>query len=272
MRHAVTAGVGVVIFVLGLLVGSLCTGKSSVPAETPAAERTAVQPEEPRRPATTTPAASEKAQPQPEGFSLVPAKYDYGKMLEGEARTTSLRLERPEGAVRLGRLYSPCPCIRVSAGKLAVEAGEDIPVQVHLHSLTLEGKKSFPVYVELLEPKQGVLRADVDADVARVPAKMLVRPQTLHLGAGRGAKTATVRLFNLTKRPIRLESVACSIEGVEVSVPEGLYMEPGAASTVRASVPESGLPAGPVRGVVTVETNCPEHAVMEIPVDGTAMR
>ena len=207
------------------------------------------------------------------GIKLVPAKHDYGKVMEGEARTHVFKVKcPPDATLALGRLYSPCPCIRVTVPKRQLAAGEDAEVEVTLHSLTLEGKKSFPFCVDLLQPEKKVLRVDVSIEVERVPAKVLVKPGTLHLGSVRGAKATEVRLYNLMKRPLRLGEVTCSLEGAEVSMPEGKWVEPGRYATIRLEVPETGLPPGPIQGAVTVETNCPEHALVSIPVDGTALR
>ena len=150
--------------------------------------------------------------------------------------------------------------------------GEAADVEVAIHSLTLEGKKSFPFYVELLAPEERVLRGNVSIEVERVPAKLLARPDAFHLGTVRGAKSVEVRILNLTRQPVSLGEVACSIHGANVSLPEGSRMEPGLSVPVRLEVPEAGLPAGPVRGSVTVETGLSEHARLSIPVDGTALR
>ena len=87
----------------------------------------------------------------------------------------------------------------------------------------------------------------------------------------RRAKATSVRLYNLMKRPLRLGKVTCSLEGAKVSVPDGNWVEPGRYATIRLEVPEAGLPPGPIQGTVTVETNCPEHALTAVPVDGTAL-
>ncbi len=81
-----------------------------------------------------------------------------------------------------------------------------------------------------------------------------------------------MRLFNLTKRPLSLGKMTCSLADVAVSLPKGSRVEPGRDAIIRLEVPEAGLPSGPIQGTVTVETNCPEHALVSIPVDGTALR
>jgi len=169
------------------------------------------------QPAAEAPKPEAKAEnipPAPAGFSLAPAKHDFGKLFEGEARSVELTLERPGNkAFRMGRLYSPCPCIRAEVASLVVEAGKPAKVTVRVHTLTLEGKKSFPVYVELLEPDKGVLRADVSVDVDRVPARLMLMPEAFHLGSVTADKAATVKLTNLTKAPLHVEDISSNIPG-----------------------------------------------------------
>ena len=82
----------------------------------------------------------------------------------------------------------------------------------------------------------------------------------------------SVELHNLTKRPVTVGEVTCTVAGVEVSMPAGRHIAPGGSIRIDMRTPESGLPSGPIRGEVRVETNVPEHAVIAIPVDGTALR
>ncbi|MHC5056436.1 MAG: hypothetical protein ACYTKD_17200 [Planctomycetota bacterium] len=223
----------------------------------------------PALPSEPEPAA--KADPQ-DGFGLAPAKKHYGKVLEGQARTHAFKIDRPDNAaLKIGRTYSPCPCVYVTAKKRTFAKGAEADVEILIHSLTLNGKQSFPAYVELLEPEKKVLRADVTIEVERVPAKLMLKPGAFHLGAVRSAKSAAVEIHNLTKRPVTVSDVACSIAGVEVSMPNGKRIAPGGLINVAIKTPESGLPRGPIRGEVRVETNVPEHAVVAIGVDGTAL-
>ncbi|MHC5056520.1 MAG: hypothetical protein ACYTKD_17625 [Planctomycetota bacterium] len=206
-----------------------------------------------------------------DGFGLAPAKHHYGKVLEGETRTHVFNVRRPmHKPLRLGRLYSPCPCIFVRADGLSFPAGKEAEVRVVIHSLTLTGNKSFPFYVEVKEPEPRTLRGDVSIDVERVPAKLLVKPDALHLGTVRGEKSVSAELYNLTNRPLVLEPPSCSVEGIKASIPEGTRIEAGKRATVRIETPKEGLPPGAIGGVVTIKTNSHEHSVVTIPVDGTA--
>jgi hypothetical protein len=215
------------------------------------------------------------AAPQ-DGFGIAPAKKHYGKVLEGQALTHVFKIKRPDNAaLKIGRTYSPCPCVYVTAKKRTFAEGEEADVEILIHSLTLNGEQSFPAYVELLEPEKKILRADVTIEVERVPAKLMLKPDAIHLGSVKragGGKSASVELHNLTKRPVTIGDVTCSIAGVEVSMPDGKRITPGGLIRIAIKTPEAGLPRGPIRSEVRVETNVPEHAAIAIPIDGTALK
>ena len=209
--------------------------------------------------------------PPPAGVSFAPPTYDYGRLLEGEARNCTLKIIRPAGtALKLGRIYCACPCIVATTEKRDFAATEDAVVKVALHSLTLEGRKLFPLYLEVIEPAKGILPTNLTLDATRVPAKIAIVPDTLHFGSARAGKTTSVKLLNLTKRPLTLRSPHCSIAGVEVSVKD-LFVGPGLEATVAVTIPQAGVRAGPVQGTISLETDCREHARVEIPIDGTAL-
>jgi len=267
------------VFIVGVVVGVIAI-PSSAPDTVPAEKAATASKEATAEPAEASPeaeaeaAAEQTAEAGPQdGFGLAPAKKHYGRALEGQARRHTFKIERPDDApLRIGRTYSPCPCVYVTAKKPSFGKGADADVEILIHSLTLEGEKSFPAYVELLEPEKKVLRADVTIEVERVPAKLMLKPDAFHLGAVRGAKSASVELHNLTKRPVTLGETLCTVDGIEVTLPDGKRIAPGGSIQIDIRTLASGLPAGAVRGEVRVKTNIPEHAVIAIPVDGTAMK
>ena len=210
-----------------------------------------------------------KEEPAPKGFSISPARHDFGSLREGEMRSTVFKISRPGNKpFRMGRLYSPCPCVAVKASPRAVKEGAEAPVTVEIHSLTLEGDKSFPVYVEILSPEKGVLRADVTAQVNRVPSRVLLQPESFHMGAVTADKNATVKLTNLTGLPHKILAASTEINGASVSVKGGGSVGPGREVEIVLSVRRADLKAGPLSGSVRLSTDDPLHAVIDIPVDG----
>lgn len=207
----------------------------------------------------------------PPGTSFSPATYDYGKLLEGEARNGTMKIIRPAGtALKLGRIYCACPCIAATPEKREYAATEAAAVSVALHSLTLEGQKSFPLYLEVLEPDKGILVGTLTVEATRVPAKIAVVPEALHFGSVRGGKSTSVKLLNLTKRPLILKAPTCSIEGVTIAVSD-LFVGPGLSATVSATIPDAGLKAGPIQGTVTLASDFTDHTAITIRIDGTAL-
>jgi len=204
------------------------------------------------------------------GYSLQPASYDFGKLLEGEHGTKTLLLQRPAGAaIRLGRLYSPCPCIFVRADKLNFAADEKILITVNVHSLSLQGKKSFPVYVEIVNPIKQILRADISINVLRVPARMLIKPSALHLGTIHGSKTASITLYNLTAHPVKLKTVTSSLPQVKTDITSGQRIPAGESQKINLAI--QSLAKGMVKGELIIETDCNEHLKMSVPMDGTSL-
>lgn len=248
---------------VGFFAGSFCS--SGKPVNTAPPGDTTLSPE-------NAPAEEDTKSATMPDFAFKPRTFHYGKVVEGESRSTKLIIERPAGAeLKIGRIFSPCPCITVSAEKKEFKAGEDAVIKVDIHSLTLIGKPSFPVYVQILEPVKGSIRADVTIEVNRVPAKIKLIPDGFHLGSVKGEKNACVFFYNLTKRPVELKNLKSSIKGVKLAVVGGARVPAGMVGTISLTVPKE-MKHGPLRGVVTVETSLPEHAVISITVDGTVLR
>ncbi len=231
------------------------------------------------------PAATKTKQPQPSrpqaagkepvvspasGYSLRPARHDFGKLLEGERRTAVLYLQRPPNtAIRLGRIFSPCPCIFVRTDKLNFAAREKVTVTVQVHTSSLQGLKSFPVYLQVVSPVRQIVRADISVNVTRVPARMLVKPASLHLGAIRKTRTASVTLYNLTARPVTLKTVTSTLPGVKPEVAGDMRIPAGESRVIKVTT--KGLSKGMVKGELIIETDCGEHLKMSVPVDGTVL-
>ena len=201
-------------------------------------------------------------------YGLSPATHDFGKVFEGEVRTTTLAITRPEGtALQLGRLYSSCPCITVSADRTSFAANEPGAINIRIHSLTIDGDKTYPIYAEVVSPVHETLRADVKIASSRVPSKLKVSPEAVHLGMVNGPSTQTVSILNLTRHPVTMKSATCAIPGIAVALPKDTTIQPGLGGTLTVTVTD---PKGQIAGAISVETSVPEHARMDIPVDGTA--
>ena len=210
--------------------------------------------------------------PPPPNVSFSPAAHDFGDIFEGESRACRLEVERPAGSVlRLGRLSTSCACVSLSAEKLQFPANEPASLSVGLHSLTLEGKKTFTVYAEVLDPSKGTLCAELSVNVKRVPAKIALVPEAFHCGGVRGAKNVSATLFNLTNRPLALGAPFCSLAGAKTQLSHPSPVAPGRSVTIALTLPASGLKPGPIEGHVALETDCPEHAQMLVPLDGTVL-
>lgn len=104
-------------------------------------------------------------------YRLDPQRLDLGSLIEGEQKTFSLRLlAPPSAAISLGRLYSPCSCILVTAAKRDYGAGDPVSIEVTIDTKPLkEGAFSFPVYVQLCAPTRMILHANIAFQIHAKP-------------------------------------------------------------------------------------------------------
>ena len=77
------------------------------------------------------------------------------------------------------------------------------------------------------------------------PAKLMLKPDAIHLGGVRGMKSASVELHNLTKRPVTVGDASCSVASVEVSMPDGKRIAPGEHVGIAIEMPEASPLAVP---------------------------
>lgn len=79
---------------------------------------------------------------------------------EGDFAAAQLfELVRPSGeAVKLGRLYTSCPCVQVTAEKKEFSEGE--PVTLKLRNVRYTKGGTYALFVQVLEPVQTTLRYD----------------------------------------------------------------------------------------------------------------
>ena len=91
---------------------------------------------------------------------LSPAEHDFGVVKVGEDLKLTLEVVRPEGTpLRLGRVYSSCSCVTVSAPKRVFKEDEPAAVFVTVKTAAQEGRQKYLVSVELLGEERTVLQA-----------------------------------------------------------------------------------------------------------------
>jgi len=216
----------------------------------------------------------EKKPTSPKGPARVlPSTHDFGAMQEGTAKSITLTLERPDdGEIQLGRIYSPCPCITVSAPKRVFQAGEKAHVDVQLHSLTLHGKTEFKAYIQIIKPFEQILSATVKANVSRVPAKLMIKPNAVHLGAVDKKRSAEVDVYNLTKRPVQIHKIEVDGKGLTVRTPHATRIQPGKAAKLTIDLKPTEIPQGPLNVTLLIYTSLREHGLVRVPIDGSVIK
>lgn len=186
---------------------------------------------------------------------LEPLVIDFGKVIEGEARTHTYTILRPEGQpLHIGGLLSPCACVHLRMAKRVFKPGEQAELTVEIHSLTIAGKKDYTIRLETLKPERAILKARALIQAKRVPAKLRILPASFQFGRIEQGKIASVLIFNLTTKPLRIEKVACDIDGFEPIQPQHGLIAPGGRASVGLKV-VGGLPSGMLQSTCRIHTD-----------------
>lgn len=193
---------------------------------------------------------------------------DFGAVYEGLRGRARFALARPPdvGAVRIGRLMAGCECVEAALSARTAEPGEPVFLSVRFHSGGLSrGHKRYAVVAELLEPDARLLGVDISAEVVPAPSDPLWRP-TAFFVAGDDSAAGEVVLMNLSRSPLRVESLTAEGEGITVETPVPLALAAGASRTIR--VRRAAGADGAAGGGVWVATDRPAHARFRIPLVG----
>lgn len=214
---------------------------------------------------------TEKENATPKGWSINPPAYDFGKTREGVKLSTKLELIRPDmQKIQIGRIYAPCPCVSLNAQKRIVENGEKALIDVSIHTLTISGKKEYPIYVELLEPEKMTVTGKISVEADRVPAKIMLSAESFQMGSVKGKKSAVIKLYNLTRRPVKISNVKTDIAGASATASVKI-ISGGETADIYLELDGEKIAKGSLKGKVTVETDLAEHAAISIPVQGTVL-
>ncbi|MFH1378318.1 MAG: DUF1573 domain-containing protein [Planctomycetota bacterium] len=103
--------------------------------------------------------------PAPTDIYLFPPAYDFGRVKPGAKLSVQIEVVRPMfKPLKLGRLYSDCPCVTVSSRSISFRANEPATVDVSYDATGLAGVKNDIVIIQVLEPAPAVLRFNISLD------------------------------------------------------------------------------------------------------------
>jgi hypothetical protein len=104
--------------------------------------------------------------PAPIDIYLFPPAYDFGRVKSGVKLNVQIEVVRPLfKPLKLGRLYSDCPCVTVSSRSKDFRASEPASVDVSYDTTGLSGVKNDIVIIQVLEPTPAVLRFNISLNV-----------------------------------------------------------------------------------------------------------
>jgi hypothetical protein len=218
--------------------------------------------------------AEEAKEPAPAGIVLEPKVLDYGEFREGQLRQRRITLtNQNEQPVTISRAYSPCPCINILLRERTIPAKGSLAIDVEVHSLTLSGEETWKLFFQLKGAVTGAVMAEAKTNVKRVPAQIMVHPEAAHLGTVTGDKLASaeVRFFNLTKKPIRILQVECDTPGLTATVEGVGPVQGGMHRLIRVVAEKETFKPGPIAATLKIQTDCGLHALILVPVQGTAL-
>ena len=106
-----------------------------------------------------------------------------------------------------------------------------------------------------------------------VAKRIAINPIALDNVTVREDVIRTVRVVNGMDDPVTISKVTCSIKGVEVSLPKGNRVMPPdgegySAIEIRLSFSADALPAGPLEGTLTLETDARAFRKISVPIRG----
>lgn len=200
---------------------------------------------------------------------------DFGEVYSGLEARARLVLARPgngpangAGVLRFGRLLVDCDCVEAELSARSVGAGEDLFLTIRLHSGGLPpGERSHSVAVEMLEPEERLLRADIAAEIIPAPTDTLWRPSAFFVpsdvpagvpvgvpagvagigggvgvdkdngkedggGEDNGELFGEVLLMNLSPSPLRIDGLAAAGDGISVVTKAPLALAAGSSRTI----------------------------------------
>lgn len=77
---------------------------------------------------------------------------------------------------------------------------------------------------------------------------------------------------NHSARPLTVTRATCSVPGTKLTLREGNWAKPGDGVRIDVEFHADALPLGPFEGTFTVETDCPGHERITVPVAGVVKR
>jgi len=202
-------------------------------------------------------------------YSFSPNVLDLGRLKEGEAREIKWLLDRPKDqSLKLGRIWTSCICVTIQTPKRNFNPDEAVYITGQIHTLGTSESGEFQIYVEILEPVKTTIHGELQVDLERIPAKIYVNPAVFQLGQVQNEKSATIQVYNLTKRSIELSDPVCTLLTGKVDFPEGALIQPGESVPVRLIYSSSDAVSGSISGEVLFSTSLFEHSLIRVPVTG----
>ncbi len=193
--------------------------------------------------------------PEPEPRSL-----RFGTLCRGESDTLTLVVKMPpKDDIRVVKAYSDTGCVMVKQSGM-----KNGSYQFDVIATNTAGCGRFAGFITIVttDPLRKEIRIPV---VATFAGSIVIEPEVLVFGptlAGTNVSQA-IRVYSKENKPFGIKSVRSS---ADILKPEIKKISPSSYE-IRMRIPE-GSPSGRVKGVISVETECPDEPILEAEITG----
>ena len=207
-----------------------------------------------------------------DGYVLSETLVDFGNMREGQAASAVVELSCPDtNEIRIGRITTSCKCLSVNTDKMIASKNEKIKITLNFHSLTAHGDKRIDYFIEIVKPKKSIVKGHVKAMIKRVPAKIMMDKSMVRYGVIKKTTTESLKLWNLTKKDVRIKVVDPAGLNVAFSATNGV-VEGGGFLRISLTADPFTFKRKPLHGKVLLSTSLPLHSIVAIPFDGNVKK
>jgi hypothetical protein len=156
--------------------------------------------------------------------------------------------------------------------------GESAEVVVEYSAANAESDFRQTAWINTNDPDRRSVMLTIEGRVAQ-SFKAIPSDLSFSRVSANESKTIEMRLLGFTSKPIEVlkhefldQESANSFEAAVASLPASESEKEGATSGLRIAITvKPGLPLGPIRQTIRLETNLPRNSVIEVPITGTVV-
>jgi hypothetical protein len=193
-----------------------------------------------------------------------PACHDYGFVMPGSKHKADFHLRLPQvtETIRIKRVRTDCPCLKIAETPQTLTPGEDVLLGVVLIAPETRERYEGKVIVQTEDPSLPMIAIEVSADVG-MPLRATPSPLDLGVVAAGGEIRRAISLANRGKQTIRPVYATSSRPACFAQIPRATIAPAG-----KLGIPVVIQPAGSgrYRATLTIHTDSELQPTVEIPI------